>query len=114
MVAEASPPAWQIALPDLRSRLSASLVARFEQPDAELLLGLVRRQLERRHIDVRDDTLGWIVERIPRSYIGVERAVDALEQATIAARRRLSIPFARATLIDACLIDTDRSAREEA
>lgn len=112
MVAEAGPPQWQISLPDLRSRLVASLIASFDPPDDAMIRGLLRRQLERRRIDIREDTLEWVAQRLPRSHLAVERAVDALEQATLAERRRLSIPFVRATLADACLIDPGSTAAE--
>jgi hypothetical protein len=50
--------------------------------------------------------------RIERSHLATLRTVDALEQAAFEHRKRLSIPFARATLHAAGLIH-DRSGTSD-
>lgn len=103
-VAEAAPPAWNVTLPDLRSRLAASPVATIGPPDDDLIRALLQRQFERRRLDARPDLIAWLATRLDRSFVAIERAVDALEQDTIERRKRLSIPRARATLAAAGII----------
>ncbi|MEO5865943.1 MAG: DnaA/Hda family protein [Sphingomonas sp.] len=104
IVADAPPPEWKIKLPDLRSRLSASPVARIESPDEQLMRNLFERQFLRRGLDARPDLLHWLIARVERSHVALLRTVDMLDQAVLARHKRLSIPLARATLREAGLV----------
>ena len=104
IVADAEPPAWNVRLPDLRSRLAASAHAAIGAPDDALVRSLLAVLLERRGLDARADLLDWVAPRIERSHVAVIRTVDALDQEAMERRKRLSIPFARITLIDAGIL----------
>ncbi len=104
IVADAEPPAWPVRLPDLRSRLAASAHAAILAPDDMLVRSLLAQLFERRGLDARADLLDWLAPRIERSHIAVIRAVDALDQEAMERRKRLSIPFARITLVDAGIL----------
>lgn len=103
-VANAAPPEWQVTIPDLRSRLAASPVARIDPPDDALMAALLERQFHRRGIDARPDVIQWLATRLERSHVAVIRAVDILDQDLIERRKRLSIPLARSTLSEAGII----------
>lgn len=98
LIADARPPAWEVSLPDLRSRLAASPSAEIDAPDDALVRALLERGLARRGLDARPDLVDWIAARIERSHVAVVRAVDALDTGAMERRRGLSIPFARETL----------------
>lgn len=98
IVADAAPPEWRIALPDLRSRLAATPVARLEEPDEALIPALLERDFLRRGLDARPELIAWLTARLERSHVALVRAVDALDQEVLESRKRLSIPLARATL----------------
>ena len=104
IVAEVAPPAWAVALPDLRSRLAASAAASIEPPDDALVRALLAHLFDRRGLDARPDLIDWLASRIERSHLAVIRTVDTLEQEATERRKRLSIPFARATLREAGLL----------
>lgn len=104
IVADVAPPAWAVRLPDLRSRLAASPHAAIDAPDDALIHALLDRLLQRRNLDARPDLIDWLAPRIERSHLAVERTVDALEQEVMERQRRLTIPLARTTLIEAGLI----------
>lgn len=104
IVADAAPPEWSVKLPDLRSRLAASPVARIGAPDDVLMSALFERQFLRRGLDARPDLIQWLLTRVERSHISLLRAVDVLDQAVLERRKRLSIPLARATLTEASLM----------
>lgn len=112
IVADAAPPDWRIALPDLRSRLAASPVLSIGAPDDDLIHALIDREFTRRGLDARPALIDWIVARSERSHVAVARIVDALDQAALEHRKRLSIPLARATLAGAGLI-VDRAGDTE-
>lgn len=108
LVADAAPPAWVVRLPDLRSRLAASPVAMLGAPDDQLIRALFQCQFLRRGVDARADVIEWLVTRVERSHLAVLRTVDALDQAALESRQRLSIPLARATLASSLLTAEDR------
>jgi len=104
IVADAPPPAWRIALPDLRSRLAASPIATIGPPDDALREALLTRYFVRRGLDARPDLIAWLLPRIERTHLALIRVVDLLEQAAFEQRRRLSIALARSTLRAAGMI----------
>ena len=104
LVADAPPPEWAVKLPDLRSRLAASPVARIGPPDDALVEALLRRQFLRRGLDAREELIAWLAARIERSHIAVMRCVDVLDQEVLERRRRLTVSLARQVLGAAGLI----------
>lgn len=105
LVADCAPPEWHARLPDLRSRLGASPVARIGPPDDALMTALLQRQFARRGLDARDDLIAWLAARIERSHIAVMRTVDVLDQEVLEHRRRLTTTLARRVLSAAALIE---------
>lgn len=105
IIANAAPPEWPIRLPDLRSRLAASPIARIGAPDDALVRALLRRGFLKRGLDARDDLIDWLSGRIERSHIAVIRVVDALEAEALGRRRRLTIALARTVLARSALIE---------
>ncbi|MFA5965564.1 MAG: DnaA/Hda family protein [Sphingomonas sp.] len=113
VVADAPPPEWKVKLPDLRSRLAATPVARIDPPDEELMRALFERLFLRRGLDARPELIQWLILRIERSHVALLRTIDLLDQAVLQRHKRLSIPLARATLSEAGLI-APRSTDPEA
>lgn len=105
LIAAALPPYWQVALPDLRSRLAASPATAVGAPEDTLIAALFERGFARRHLDARPDLITWLTARTERSHTAVMDTIDRLDRAALAGRRRLTIPLARETL------DLDKSAR---
>ncbi|WP_375285804.1 chromosomal replication initiator DnaA [Sphingomonas sp.] len=105
IVAQAAPPEWAVRLPDLRSRLGASPVARIGAPDDALVEALLRRGFLKRGLDARDDLIAWLVRHIERSHVAVIRVIDALEAEALGRRRRLTVSLARTVLARAALIE---------
>ncbi|HZG46108.1 MAG TPA: chromosomal replication initiator DnaA [Allosphingosinicella sp.] len=109
LIAEAPPPAWTIRLPDLASRIAATPQVAIEQPDDELIAGLILKLLADRGIAVPPEVGDFLVPRIERSYVAVQNVVDVLDRETLAGRKRMTLPAARQALADAGLIH--RAAR---
>jgi hypothetical protein len=105
IVADAPPPEWAVSLPDLASRLAATPRVAILPPDDALMIALLERGLSRRGLPVAPTLLVWLQTRIERSYVGVLAAVDALDRYALSRQHRLTIPLARAALIEAGVID---------
>ncbi len=98
LIAEVPPPEWKIALPDLASRLSATPTVTLGPPDDDLIGRLLAKQLERRGLDLTLEVRAYLIPRAPRSHHGVIALADALDTASLARRRAVTIPLAREVL----------------
>ena len=105
LVANAPPPAWTVRLPDLRSRLAATPVLRIEEPDDVLTGQLIEKLCHVRGLAAPPELINYLVPRIERSYFGVHRAIDALDELAYAQRQRLTVPLARRALTALGVID---------
>ncbi len=101
IVADAAPPVWEIALPDLRSRLAATPHVEIARPDDALISQLIVKLLGDRGIAVSRDIADYLVPRIERSYVSVLAMVDVLDQAMLSHHRRMTVPLARKALEEA-------------
>ena len=105
MVVDDVPPTWEIALPDLRTRLAVTPVARIEQPDDELFRAIVRLLFAERGMHISEEVLKFVSDRVERSYWTAERVVEAIDRFAIAERARLTVPTVRRALGEAGIID---------
>jgi chromosomal replication initiation ATPase DnaA len=98
LVADSPPPAWSVTLPDLRSRLSATPVVSFGDPDENLIAQLTARLLERRGIAATPELIAYLAPRVERSHHAVIALVDRLDAASLSRRRPVTVPLAREIL----------------
>lgn len=113
IVAPAPPPAWPVALPDLKSRLAASPHAVIEPPDDTLVRALFEAMFLHRGLDARPALIDWLCARVERSHAALEAAVDRLALDVTERQRRLSIALAKATLTEAGLLARHAGALSE-
>jgi len=95
IAAAGAPAATAIRLPDLASRLAASEVHRLEPLAESEQPAALRRRAERRGLELPDETLGFLTRRAPRDFATLCRMLDALDAESLAAQRRLTVPFVR-------------------
>jgi len=110
MIVDEVPPAWDIALPDLKTRLAVTPIARITQPGDELFRAVIALLFADRGVHIPDEALKFISSRIERSYWAAERVVEAIDRFAIAERARLTLPTVRRALIDAGMIDARGAA----
>ena len=110
LVVDEVPPAWEISLPDLRTRLAVTPVARIEEPDDALFQSIVRLLFTDRGLYIPDECLKYIGDRVERSYWMAERVVEAIDRFAIAERARLTLPTVRRALTDGGIIEARGAA----
>jgi len=98
LIAEVPPPSWSVLLPDLASRLAATPTVTLGPPDDDLIGRLLAKQLERRGLELTLEVRAYLIPRSPRSHHGVIALADALDTASLARRRAITIPLAREVL----------------
>lgn len=87
-----------LGLPDLVSRLCWGLLYRLQElNDAERLAALQLRAAHR-GLDLPDDSGDYLLRRCPRDLPALCELLDRLDTASLAAQRRLTIPFVRSVL----------------
>ncbi|MEO8617769.1 MAG: chromosomal replication initiator DnaA [Sphingomicrobium sp.] len=96
---------WEIALPDLRTRIAVTPRVRIAEPDDGLFGQLIELLFSDRGLVIPPDVLRYITQRVHRDYLTAERVVEAIDRFAIAERARLTIPTARRALIEAGIID---------
>lgn len=104
MVADVAPPAWSPSLPDLRTRLAITPVAKIDQPDDRLFEALIQLLFADRGLHVPAEALRFMTERLNREYWTAERAVEEIDRFAIAERLRVTMPTIRRALSQARMI----------
>ena len=93
------PPArWPVPLADLGSRLRALPAVEIKPPDDEMLSGLFAKLFRDRQLAVPGEVILYLVQRMERSCAAVAQVVETLDRASLAERRPITLPFARAAL----------------
>jgi chromosomal replication initiation ATPase DnaA len=103
LIADSPPPAWDIRLPDLRSRLAATPQVGIGEPDDRLLADLITKLLADRGVITPPEVAEFMVPRIERSYVAVQQVVDVIDRAMFS-KHRMTVPMAKKALVDAGLI----------
>ncbi len=96
--ADAAPDALPLVLPDLRSRLAQC--ARWTLPvlDDAGRAELLRQRAAARGLDLDDAALEWLLRRCSRDLGSLTAIFERLDRASLAAQRRLTVPFLRQVL----------------
>lgn len=79
MVSRPSPRRWQVALPDLRSRLDAVRVVAMEAPDDAVLSAILTARFAERSITPGEGVIDYLIRRIDRSAEAAATVVERLD-----------------------------------
>ena len=99
--ADATPAQLGIQLPDLRSRLGACTQFALKPLDDDERRAVLKTQASARGIELDDSVLDWLFARYARDLGALLELLDKLDQASLAAQRRITIPFLRDVLREA-------------
>jgi DnaA family protein len=97
--AAAAPPrqaAWR--LEDWRSRAAASAVYQLRELDDAGRIEALRLRAAQRGLQLPYETSEYLLKRMPRDLRSLFEVLDLLDEASLAAQRRLTIPFIRDAL----------------
>jgi len=98
VTAQSAPNRWDVALPDLRSRLATVTVAEMQEPDDHLLMVLMVKLFSDRQLQVDLSVIAYILPRIERSYDAAKELVEELDRSALAGKRKITRPLAKACL----------------
>ena len=96
--ANAAPRELPLGLADLQSRLSQALVFQMRELTEEDKLHALQLRASRRGLQLSDEVAAFMLNRGTRSMNALFELLEQLDQASLQAQRRLTIPFLKQTL----------------
>lgn len=90
LTARTPPSRWNLALPDLASRLNAAPAVEIGSPDDGLLRTVLLKQFADRQLDVDPKVLEFMALRIDRSLEAAAAAAEIVDKAALATGRKIS------------------------
>lgn len=91
---------WQVSLPDLRSRLGASLMLEIGPPDDEMLAELIEIHAQMRGLVLDPFATTYLAGRAERSHLSAQRLVEAIDRLSLERKQAPTLTILRAALDD--------------
>lgn len=98
--ATAAPATLAVALPDLRSRLAQCTLMPLRMLDDAGRAAVLRQRAASRGLAFEDAALDWLLTRCSRDLSDLTAMFEQIDRASLAAQRRITVPFLR-QLLDA-------------
>jgi len=89
---------WEIALPDLRSRLGGSLQLSIDDPDDAMAASLIEAHAEARALSLAEGAADYLVPRTRRSFASIEALVAAIDRISLERQAPATMSVWRAAL----------------
>lgn len=100
LVASRYPPnALPLKLLDLQSRLTWGVTYQLQPLDDEALLGALQLRAKKRGLELSNEVGNFLIRRCVRKMSDLYSLLDKLDKASLAAQRRLTIPFIKSVLL---------------
>jgi DnaA-homolog protein len=96
--ARVAPDALPLTLPDLRSRLSQCARIVLAPLDDAGRCEVLRERAQRRGLAMDEAVYDWLLRRVGRDLAGLTSLFDRLDRASLAAKRRITVPFLKDVL----------------
>lgn len=93
-----SPQSMTVALPDLASRFLWGQVFHLRPLDDGDLIRFLRERSTERGLDMRVETMQYLLRRSRRDVGELLKQMEVLDEAALARKRRITVPFAREIL----------------
>lgn len=74
---------WEIALPDLRSRLGAALHLAIGSPDDAMIADLIAVHAAQHGLALGEGAITYLLPRVERSFAGIERLVAVIDRLSL-------------------------------
>jgi DnaA family protein len=93
-----APAATWFELPDLGSRLHAASIHQLQRLDDNGQIEALKIRAGRRGLELNEEAARFLTHRLPRDMHSLCAVLDRLDEASLAAQRRLTVPFLREAL----------------
>ena len=96
--AQKAPGELGLVLPDLRSRLGQCVRVLLQPLDEEGRAAVLRERALRRGLAIDEAAIEWLLSHTGRELGGLITLLDWLDRESLAAKRRITVPFLRQVL----------------
>ena len=96
--ARLAPSKTGITLPDLVSRLASGVVYQIKPLNDQQRLQAMQLRARQKGYEMPDDTANYLLKRMPRDMPALFDLLDRLDEASLIAQRKLTIPFVKSVL----------------
>lgn len=93
-----APTTLPIKLPDLLSRISWGLVIHLQELSDELKISVLQQQAQKRGFELTQTVASFLINRCARNMQNLYQLLERLDTASLAAQRRITVPFVKAVL----------------
>jgi DnaA family protein len=101
LAADRAPDQLGLRLKDLQTRLAWGLVFHTQSMGEAGLRQAFRREIEARSLEASEEVLGYVMRRFPRRMSALKAVVDTLDEVSLSAQRRITIPFVKSVFGEA-------------
>lgn len=88
----------QLCLPDLHSRLGWGLTYQLKSLNDQQRLRALQLRARQRGCEMPDETGRYLMRRLPRNMPALFELLDQLDEASLVAQRKLTVPFVKSVL----------------
>lgn len=100
LISRWQPAEWNVALPDLQSRLGAAMLLEIAPPDDEMIEQLLQKQLSDRGAAISIDALSYVKRRIERSYVAIEKFARSANAMALSENAPVNLTLVKKVLED--------------
>lgn len=93
-----SPSTIALEVEDLKSRLSWDQVYQLKSPDDDLKIEILKQKATARSFELSDEVVEYLMRRVDRDLNTLINILDQIDHASLAARRKITIPFIKEIL----------------
>ena len=90
----------KFTIKDLASRIAASNTLFINKPDDFMIKALLTKHFSEKQLDVDSEIIEYICSRVERSFEGVYRLVNKIDNISLREKRNITIPFIKNVLQD--------------
>lgn len=105
LIANQPPPVWEIALPDLRSRMAATPKIAIYEPSDALIAARLRQHFAAHGSMIADPAVEYALKRIERSHLALHQLIDTAERLSIERKSAVTRHLMRDAMAELGFID---------
>jgi DnaA-homolog protein len=90
-----SPQNIPLEVEDLKSRLSWDQVFQIKSPNDDLKIAILKQKADARSFQLGDDVIEYLIRRVDRDLGSLIEVLDKIDHASLAAKRKITIPFVK-------------------
>ena len=88
-----SPDNIELEVEDLKSRLQWDQIFQVKQADDLLKAEILKQNAQSRSFELTDEVIEYLLRRVDRDMGSLMKVLDKIDHASLAAKRKITIPF---------------------